>query len=98
MYGTVKKIVFKRLALPITGSPDVQGRSSSQGVVSPPKYGLCRIRIRMYGTVKLEQGLVPAHSDLPVGSLHVHKPFCRAPGMTWQEEGNCSFFGPFKSR
>ena len=36
------------LALPVTGNPHVQGRSSSQGVASPPKYGLCRIRIRMY--------------------------------------------------
>ena len=31
-----EKIVFKRLALPVTDSPHVQGRSSSQGVVSPP--------------------------------------------------------------
>ena len=31
-----EKIVFKRLALPVTDSPHVQDRSSSQGVVSPP--------------------------------------------------------------
>ena len=40
--------VFLRLALPVTRSPHEQGRGSSQGVVSPPKYGLERIRIRMY--------------------------------------------------
>ena len=54
-----EKIVFKRLALPVTDSLHVvlpvtdslhvQGRSSSQVVaMSPPKYGQCRIRIRMY--------------------------------------------------
>ena len=42
-----EKIIFKHLALPVTDSPHVQGRSSSQGVASPPKCGLCRMRIRM---------------------------------------------------
>ena len=42
-----EKIVFKRLALPVTDSPHVQDHSSSQGVASPPKCGLCRTRTRI---------------------------------------------------
>ena len=42
-----EKSDFKHLALPVTCCSHVQGRSSSQGVVPPPKYGLCRTRVYM---------------------------------------------------